>query len=145
MPESDQSNTKAPTPSKVQKKEPVEKDIDEVTDAPKISRTRNGDNRRRGPSRGDNKQQEEVESPTTRRPTDRRGSNRATQKSPIASRHVPTPAPVKNRDAWEIPPIQCNEPEDGVFYAQMGPTGGKRGYPAITGEIISFKKIELPS
>lgn len=36
--------------------------------------------------------------------------------------------------AWDIPPIQCYEPEDGVFYAQMGPTGGKYGYPAITGK-----------
>lgn len=34
---------------------------------------------------------------------------------------------------WEIPPIQCNEPDDGVFYAQLGPTGGKQGYSAITG------------
>ncbi|KAG5674929.1 hypothetical protein PVAND_004873 [Polypedilum vanderplanki] len=46
-----------------------------------------------------------------------------------------TPKPVAKRDAWEIPPIQCDEPEDGVFYAQMGPTGGKRGYPAITGHV----------
>ncbi|XP_046667429.1 protein Skeletor, isoforms D/E-like [Homalodisca vitripennis] len=45
----------------------------------------------------------------------------------------PPPAPaVRQSDAWEIPPIQCNEPDDGVFYAQMGPTGGKRGYPSIT-------------
>lgn len=35
---------------------------------------------------------------------------------------------------WEIPPVECYEPEDGVFYAQMGPTGGKQGYPAITGK-----------
>ncbi|KAL1138269.1 hypothetical protein AAG570_009958, partial [Ranatra chinensis] len=48
----------------------------------------------------------------------------------------PPPAPVPRRDdVWEIPPIQCNEPEDGVFYAQMGPTGGKRGYSAITGHV----------
>lgn len=47
---------------------------------------------------------------------------------------VPTPKPVaKQNGAWDIPPIQCFEPEDGVFYAQMGPTGGKQGYPAITG------------
>jgi DOMON domain len=52
---------------------------------------------------------------------------------PITPRPVPTPKPVSKRDAWEIPPIQCFEPEDGVFYAQMGPTGGKMGYPAITG------------
>jgi len=44
-----------------------------------------------------------------------------------------TPAPAPTNDAWEIPPIQCYEPEDGVLYAQMGPTGGKHGYPAITG------------
>lgn len=39
----------------------------------------------------------------------------------------------KGPTPWVIPPIQCNEPEDGVLYAQMGPTGGKQGYPAITG------------
>lgn len=44
-----------------------------------------------------------------------------------------TPAPAPKTDAWAIPDIQCYEPEDGVFYAQMGPTGGKHGYPAITG------------
>lgn len=45
-----------------------------------------------------------------------------------------TPKPVQRpNDAWDIPPIPCHEPDDGVFYAQMGPTGGKRGYSAITG------------
>lgn len=47
---------------------------------------------------------------------------------------VPARVSTQNRNKyWEIPPIQCHEPEDGVFYAQMGPTGGKQGYPAITG------------
>ncbi|XP_017847910.1 protein Skeletor, isoforms B/C [Drosophila busckii] len=50
-------------------------------------------------------------------------------------RPVPTPKPVNSNGAWDIPPIQCHEPEDGVFYAQMGPTGGKHGYPAITGHV----------
>lgn len=45
-----------------------------------------------------------------------------------------TARPPAKAGAWEIPPIQCYEPEDGVFYAQMGPTGGKQGYPAITGK-----------
>lgn len=47
---------------------------------------------------------------------------------------VPARAPpiVRNKH-WEIPPIECDEPDDGVFYAQLGPTGGKQGYPAITG------------
>ncbi|KAL1401589.1 hypothetical protein pipiens_006496 [Culex pipiens pipiens] len=46
-----------------------------------------------------------------------------------------TARPPAKAGAWEIPPIQCYEPEDGVFYAQMGPTGGKQGYPAITGHV----------
>lgn len=54
------------------------------------------------------------------------------------SRLPATPAPAATKDAWEIPPIQCYEPEDGVFYAQMGPTGGKHGYPAITGKTLLF-------
>ncbi|CAG0891716.1 unnamed protein product [Cyprideis torosa] len=33
---------------------------------------------------------------------------------------------------WYIPPIPCHEPEDGVFYVHMGPTGGEQGYSAIT-------------
>lgn len=40
---------------------------------------------------------------------------------------IATPRPAAKEGAWEIPPIQCYEPEDGVFYAQMGPTGGKQG------------------
>ncbi|XP_014242209.2 protein Skeletor, isoforms B/C [Cimex lectularius] len=47
----------------------------------------------------------------------------------------PSPVPPLKNGAWVIPPIQCNEPDDGVFYAQMGPAGGKRGYPAITGHV----------
>lgn len=53
----------------------------------------------------------------------------------VARRPVPAPRPAARTGAWEIPPIQCYEPEDGVFYAQMGPTGGKQGYPAITGHV----------
>lgn len=54
-------------------------------------------------------------------------TTKRTQKIP------PTPAPVAKSNAWEIPPIECYEPDDGVFYAQLGPTGGKHGYEAITG------------
>ncbi|XP_053691292.1 protein Skeletor, isoforms B/C-like [Sabethes cyaneus] len=46
-----------------------------------------------------------------------------------------TARPPAKPGAWDIPPIQCYEPDDGVFYAQMGPTGGKQGYPAITGHV----------
>ncbi|KAJ8709907.1 hypothetical protein PYW08_009911 [Mythimna loreyi] len=48
---------------------------------------------------------------------------------------VPTPKPVAKVEPWDIPAIQCYEPPDGVFYAQMGPTGGKQGYSAITGHV----------
>jgi len=55
-----------------------------------------------------------------------------------------TPKPVQPpKDAWDIPPIPCHEPEDGVFYAQMGPTGGKRGYSAITGLVLNHLRILL--
>ncbi|XP_017874479.1 PREDICTED: protein Skeletor, isoforms B/C [Drosophila arizonae] len=60
----------------------------------------------------------------------RRQETLSTQRRP-----VPTPRPVSSNGAWDIPAIQCHEPEDGVFYAQMGPTGGKHGYPAITGHV----------
>ncbi|XP_067212523.1 protein Skeletor, isoforms B/C isoform X3 [Linepithema humile] len=50
-------------------------------------------------------------------------------------RQPATPAPASTNDAWDIPPIQCWEPDDGVLYAQIGPTGGKHGYPAITGHV----------
>lgn len=63
----------------------------------------------------------------------RKPVEQAQRRTQTTQRPVPTPKPAPKTDAWEIPPIQCHEPEDGVFYAQMGPTGGKRGYPAITG------------
>uniref|UniRef100_T1GHB8 Uncharacterized protein n=1 Tax=Megaselia scalaris TaxID=36166 RepID=T1GHB8_MEGSC len=51
-------------------------------------------------------------------------------------RTIATPRPVaRDNNAWVIPPIECWEPDDGVFYAQMGPTGGKHGYSAITGHV----------
>ncbi|XP_011646237.1 protein Skeletor, isoforms D/E isoform X2 [Pogonomyrmex barbatus] len=59
--------------------------------------------------------------------------NQPTTKRP--HRMPATPAPAPTTDAWEIPAIECNEPDDGVFYAQMGPTGGKHGYSAITGHV----------
>lgn len=46
---------------------------------------------------------------------------------------TPPPAPPTN-NAWYIPPVPCYEPADGVFYAQIGPSGGQSGYNAITGE-----------
>lgn len=58
------------------------------------------------------------------------------QQQLATSRPVPPPKAVPKHDAWEIPPIQCFEPEDGVFYAQMGPTGGASGYSAITGRFL---------
>ncbi|XP_014365199.2 protein Skeletor, isoforms D/E isoform X1 [Papilio machaon] len=57
------------------------------------------------------------------------------QVTAIRPRPVPTPKPVPKVVPWEIPGIQCYEPPDGVFYAQMGPTGGKQGYSAITGHV----------
>ena len=58
-------------------------------------------------------------------------------KSSVGTRGRPPKAAAKSKDAWFIPAIQCHEPDDGVFFAQIGPTGGPNGYPAITGEKIS--------
>ena len=35
--------------------------------------------------------------------------------------------------AWDVPPIIC--PADRTFRAQIGPTGGKKGFQAITGKV----------
>lgn len=52
------------------------------------------------------------------------------------NRRPPPPAPAPASDKpWFIPPIECYEPEDGVFFAQIGPTGGDNGYSAITGHV----------
>ncbi|XP_055540426.1 protein Skeletor, isoforms B/C isoform X1 [Wyeomyia smithii] len=59
----------------------------------------------------------------------RRADSMQRPKAPATAR------PPAKPGAWDIPPIQCYEPDDGVFYAQMGPTGGKQGYPAITGHV----------
>ncbi|XP_063880815.1 protein Skeletor, isoforms B/C-like [Scylla paramamosain] len=56
------------------------------------------------------------------------------QSKPQSGPSKPPPAPETN-NAWYIPPIPCNEPEDGVMYAQIGPTGGDSGYNSITGHV----------
>nr|CAD7590122.1 unnamed protein product [Timema genevievae] len=78
------------------------------------------------------------------------GSSLSTTPARRVARPVATPAPAPQNDVWDIPAIQCYEPEDGVFYAQMGPTGGKRGYPAITGNntlpyLTDLKKVTTHS
>ncbi|XP_017465678.1 PREDICTED: protein Skeletor, isoforms B/C [Rhagoletis zephyria] len=64
-----------------------------------------------------------------------RRQEQAHQRPQSHSRPVPTPKVSNTNGAWDIPAIECYEPEDGVFYAQMGPTGGKHGYSAITGHV----------
>ncbi|GAB6022740.1 hypothetical protein CHUAL_006836 [Chamberlinius hualienensis] len=44
-------------------------------------------------------------------------------------------AEATDADVWYIPPIECPEPQDNVFYAQIGPAGGKKGYTSITGHV----------
>lgn len=57
------------------------------------------------------------------------------------------PPPVSNKPPWYIPPIECNEPENHVFYAHLGPNGGTQGYNAITSNCITIlnskKTVEL--
>jgi len=39
---------------------------------------------------------------------------------------------------WRVPPIPCHEPEDRIYYAQLGPSGGENGYSTITGKVRHF-------
>lgn len=41
--------------------------------------------------------------------------------------------PQPNSNAWKIPPIIC--PSDTTLRAQIGPTGGSKGYSSITGKV----------
>ncbi|KAJ8933618.1 hypothetical protein NQ314_013908 [Rhamnusium bicolor] len=109
---------------------------EEEEDIPVVLTTsapRKNTNRRRGGNRRPQTPQENVDdsekSATKTQQQRRRGAQR---ESGTAVRAVPSPALVQKRDAWDIPAIQCYEPEDGVFYAQMGPTGGKRGGKSYT-------------
>lgn len=43
------------------------------------------------------------------------------------------PATAPSPTSWQVPPIPCYEPDDRVYYAQLGPTGGAYGYRSITG------------
>lgn len=45
------------------------------------------------------------------------------------------PPSIANKRPWYIPAIECNEPENHVFYAHLGPSGGSQGYNAITGSL----------
>lgn len=47
----------------------------------------------------------------------------------------PSPPAVSNKLPWYIPAIECNEPENHVYYAHLGPNGGSQGYNAITGNL----------
>ncbi|RWS12065.1 protein Skeletor: isoforms D/E-like protein, partial [Dinothrombium tinctorium] len=69
-------------------------------------------------------------SQTTPSPT--RGSLRVTVPQTQPRQPVPSYS-SRSPDAWDIPPIIC--PADNTFRAQIGPTGGKKGYESITGKV----------
>lgn len=117
---------------------PDDEVADELYDEPAAANVDNShhrnDNANRRHQQEDNRRQQQLES--NRRGEQTHLDNRKeSQLQDRPRRPVPTPKPVSRNGAWYIPPIQCFEPEDGVFYAQMGPTGGKQGYPAITGHV----------
>ena len=91
------------------------------------------------PSRAHHNHDHPTHRPTSTR-TSSRGSNRAASRSsssPSSSAHLDDgtvgSATSKTDGAWEIPPIIC--PADRTFRAQIGPTGGKKGYQSITGRV----------
>uniref|UniRef100_A0A6P7FTC9 Protein Skeletor, isoforms B/C isoform X1 n=1 Tax=Diabrotica virgifera virgifera TaxID=50390 RepID=A0A6P7FTC9_DIAVI len=109
----------------------------EYSEEPTTSAPRRTSVRRRIPQRGAQNSLAEDSQNSASRTKEQAEPNRRRQPQKETDTRVarPTQTSVSKRDAWVIPPIQCDEPDDGVFYAQMGPTGGKRGYPAITGHV----------
>ena len=65
-------------------------------------------------------------------PTEATDSSLDLATSSSSQRHEARPPPPA---AWHVPPIPCHEPDDRVYYVQIGPTGGPRGYSAITGRV----------
>jgi hypothetical protein len=49
------------------------------------------------------------------------------------SRPTDRPQSLQSVNSWTIPPIVC--PIDTTFRAQIGPTGGSKGYQSITGKV----------
>ncbi|KFM72403.1 Protein Skeletor, isoforms D/E, partial [Stegodyphus mimosarum] len=87
---------------------------------------------------------------TTRKPTKRPStSERSRKPKPTSATFRRKPQPIGPRyasrasdvglsastvnTAWNVPPIMC--PSDRTFRAQIGPTGGKKGYQSITGDV----------
>ncbi|XP_018574993.1 protein Skeletor, isoforms B/C-like, partial [Anoplophora glabripennis] len=132
MPENEQ-----PSMAPVQSRNKIEPTVEiAASEPPTTSAPTRNPNRRRGGSRKPQPTEEGAvdseKSSSVAQQQRRRGSQRT---SGTSTRAVAPSASIQKREAWVIPPIMCYEPEDGVFYAQMGPTGGKKGYPAITGHV----------
>ncbi|CAL8071837.1 unnamed protein product [Orchesella dallaii] len=53
--------------------------------------------------------------------------------SSAPSQEYKAPVTAPSPTSWAVPPIPCYEPDDRVYYAQLGPTGGAYGYRTITG------------
>lgn len=128
MPEGDHPSMKVSSATTAVPPKIQEEVTQEVITTPEPTRP---PSRRRNPDRRRGSESNRRQETTKTKQSERRS---VVKEYPVTTvKSVPTPAPVSNRNSWYIPPIQCQEPEDGVYYAQMGPTGGKRGYSAITG------------
>lgn len=89
---------------------------------------------------------------TTRKPRKPTSSNRGRIPKPTSETFTRKPQPIGPRyasravdvepsaatvnRAWNVPPVMC--PADRTFRAQIGPSGGKKGYQLITGKLLWF-------
>ncbi|KAF5296682.1 hypothetical protein FQR65_LT10223 [Abscondita terminalis] len=138
MPEAEQPLMKMIIPNRSQKFQEIEDSFIENVEPPQLPTNRGRKpQRRRGESNRGSIRQETLENISKDSERAMSRTRQSVKRGPQIDKQkaVPSPAPASKKNAWEIPAIQCYEPEDGVFYAQMGPTGGKRGYPAITGHV----------
>lgn len=108
--------------------------ITKTTTEAQTVRSRNSE-RRKSDSRGTRRQQSENAKDSENSASQPARTRQQSVRRGVSTTIAPTPAPVTNRHAWAIPPIKCDDLDDNVLYAQMGPTGGKQGYPAITGHV----------
>ncbi|KAF5269717.1 hypothetical protein FQA39_LY08640 [Lamprigera yunnana] len=139
FPETEQPTMKVATPvhQTYKYQQVTDASIEYNESSPTVSNRNRKPQRRRGESNRSVVRQESIDNVAkdSERSLLRTRQNVRKEQNTEKVRSVPLPAPATKKGAWEIPSIQCYEPEDGVFYAQMGPTGGKRGYSAITGHV----------
>lgn len=92
---------------------------DEINGKPAAAIVDSSKDRNREPEGNRRQQPQSQKQDINRRGSQSRPASTTETEVDVPKRPVPTPKPVSTNGAWEIPPIQCYEPEDGVFYGRF--------------------------